>query len=243
MNVIVSPDYEQLSIQAAAIIAQAIKQKPNLVLGLATGSTPQGTYQELIRLYLAEKISFKEIITFNLDEYVGLATDHSHSYHFFMWHQLFSHVDITPKNIFIPDGLTSDLNYGKGYEQKIKQHGGIDIQLLGIGSNGHIGFNEPGSLITSRTRTVALHSTTIHDNARFFDQNQEKVPTHAITMGIATILESRACLLLANGIHKADIIARALTGPITEAVPASFLQKHHNLTVLLDAKAAIKLSS
>ena len=248
MNIIITPNYTELSKQAAQIIRQRICQKPTLTLGLATGSTPIGMYQELVKmevkLFKNQEINFQQVTTFNVDEYVGLAPDHEQSYHFFMQKNFFEHINIDKKNIFIPDGLTKNpTEHCAQYEQEIQNHGGIDLQILGIGRNGHIGFNEPGSPITSHTRIVQLDAQTIHDNARFFAHNLNTVPKQAITMGIATILEARECILLASGANKAEIIARTLAGPICEKVPASFLQKHPNLTVLLDAKAAIKLSS
>lgn len=243
MNIIITPNYTELSKQAAQIITQRICQKPTLTLGLATGSTPIGMYQQLVILFKNQEINFQHVTTFNLDEYVGLAPDHEQSYHFFMQKNFFEHVNIDKKNIFIPDGLTKNpKEYCAQYEQEIQNHGSIDLQILGIGRDGHIGFNEPGSPITSRTSITQLNTQTIHDNARFFDHDLNAVPKQAITMGIATILGARECILLASGTAKAEIIAQALTGPICENVPASFLQKHHNLTVILDQSAATNIN-
>lgn len=243
MNVIIAKNYDELSRQAAQLVAQKIKNNPKLVLGLATGSTPVGLYQGLIELFKQKKIDFQKITTFNLDEYVGLAPDHPQSYHFFMQKNLFDHVNVPKERVFIPNGQAPDLEKECiSYEQNIQKQGGIDIQILGIGRDGHIGFNEPGSSIDSRTRVVSLDVMTVNDNARFFQQDISLVPKQAVTMGIATILAAKECLLLANGAHKADIILQTLYGPITESIPASFLQKHENLTVILDKEAAGKLS-
>jgi len=242
MEIIVTDTYEQLSTCAAKLIAQKIVEKPNAVLGLATGSTPVGVYKNLVDWYRQGKIDFAHVTTFNLDEYVGLPPGHEQSYCFFMQKHLFGHVNITPERRFIPNGLAQDFVQAcDDYENSIKRFGGIDLQILGIGRDGHIGFNEPGSLRDSRTRAVDLAPITVQDNARFFENNLNVVPTQAITMGVATILEAHTCVLLANGAHKADILARALCGPIDETVPASFLQQHHNLIVIVDKEASREL--
>ena len=243
MNIIVTENYAELSDKAAGIIAQKITEKPDAVLGLATGSTPLGLYREFIRLFGCKKIDLSQVVTFNLDEYVGLEAQNPQSYRYFMHKNLFDHVNIKPENIFIPNGQAENFEKEcRDYENKIKKHGGIDLQILGIGHDGHIGFNEPGSLCDSRTRVVDLDAQTIQDNSRFFNNNLDQVPKQAITMGIATILDARACLLLASGANKAAIVARALQGPVTPAVPASFLQTHKNLIVILDKEAAANIN-
>lgn len=243
MQIIITKNYEELSKETAKIVRTRILEKPSLVLGLATGSTPLGLYQALIKMHQQENLNFREARTFNLDEYAGLALSHPQSYNYYMRENLFKHINIKKENVFIPQGVTENIEEScQQYEYEIKKRGGIDLQILGIGRDGHIGFNEPGTSFTSRTHIVNLDSVTIEDNARFFD-NKNAVPRRAITMGIGTIMEAKECLMLVNGKHKAEIIARALQGQITEKVPASVLQKHPNLTVILDEEAAIKLKA
>ncbi|MCD6235654.1 MAG: glucosamine-6-phosphate deaminase [Thaumarchaeota archaeon] len=241
MKVVITKDYWEMSRLAARIIADVIRSKPNIVLGLATGGTPEGCYRELVRMHKEEGLDFSQVITFNLDEYVGLPLDHPQSYHHYMDVHLFNHVNIKRENIHIPDGTAEDLEkHCREYEEAIKKAGGIDLQLLGIGRNGHIGFNEPGSPFNSRTRVVKLTETTRRDNARFFGSLDE-VPTHAITMGLATIMEARKILLLASGLNKAEAVAKAVEGPKTPDVPASILQDHPDCTFIIDREAASKL--
>lgn len=240
MNVIVVDDYMQLSDTVAKIIAQRVQSKKDLVLGLATGSTPLGMYQELIHMSKNNRVNFGQVTTFNLDEYVGLSACDPQSYCRFMQEHFFDQIKV--KRSFIPNGLAPNLAYEcLLYESEIKRYGGIDLQILGIGRDGHIGFNEPGSACNSRTCVVQLDDITIRDNARFFNNDRSRVPRQALTMGIETILEARECLLIANGAHKADIVARALRGPVTESVPASLLRNHKSFTVVLDKAAAISL--
>ncbi|MBO3800477.1 MAG: glucosamine-6-phosphate deaminase [Candidatus Brockarchaeota archaeon] len=241
MRVIITKDYDEMSIKAARIIAEQVRRKPNSVLGLAAGSTPLGTYKELIRMHREEGLDFSSVITFNLDEYYGLAPDHPQSYHYFMFENFFKHVNINPKNIHTPDGLAKDVKaFCEKYEEEIKKVGGIDLQLLGIGRDGHIAFNEPGSSLAGRTMLVALAEETIKDNARFF-KSEEEVPRLAITMGCGTIMEARRILLLANGENKADAIAATVEGPVTSQVTASILQMHPDIIVIVDEAAASKL--
>ena len=241
MEVIIKENYEKMSEEAAAIIRDAIHLKPNLVLGLATGSTPIGTYKELIRMHEAGELDFSKVLTFNLDEYVGLPSTHDQSYHYFMHENLFNHININPANVHVPSGVVKDFDrYCQWYEDEIAKVGGIDLQVLGIGSDGHIGFNEPGSSLASRTRIVTLTEDTIKDNARFFE-SEEDVPRFAITMGVGTIMEAGLCLLLANGEKKADPVEALVEGPITSQVTASALQMHPNATVIIDEAAASKL--
>lgn len=238
---IIKDTYEEMSIEAAKIIRDAIHLKPNLVLGLATGSTPVGTYRELIRMYEAGELDFSKVVTFNLDEYVGLPATHDQSYYYFMHENLFNHVNINPANVHVPSGVVRDFDrYCQWYEEEITKVGGVDLQVLGIGSDGHIGFNEPGSSLASRTMIVTLTQETIKDNSRFFER-MEDVPRFAITMGVGTIMEAKHCLLLANGEKKADPVASLVEGPITSQVTASALQMHPNATVIVDNAAASKL--
>lgn len=238
IRVLIVKSYEDVSFEAALRIAEAVKTKPDIVLGFATGSTPLGCYRELIRMYKSEGLSFSRVSTFNLDEYVGLPPDHPQSYHYYMFQNLFNHIDVKRENIHIPNGVANDLEEEcRRYEDAIKQAGGIDLQLLGIGRNGHIGFNEPGSPFNSRTRVVKLSEQTRRDNARFF-KSIDEVPTHAITMGIATIMEAKRIILLASGSAKAEAVAKAIKGPKTTMVPASALQDHPDCLFILDKEAA-----
>jgi glucosamine-6-phosphate deaminase len=237
MEIIIQPDPESAAKSAARIFIKTIQANPKAVLGLATGSTPLPLYRELI----AAKLDWSGITTFNLDEYTGIGPGHPQSYHSFMSEHLFQHVNINPARIHIPDGLALDPEAScRNYEEKIRESGGIDLQLLGIGSDGHIGFNEPTSSLASRTRIKTLTERTRRDNARFFGSPQE-VPLHVITMGIGTILETRRVVLLATGAGKADAIAGAVEGPVTAMNPASALQLHERAVICLDEAAASKL--
>ena len=242
MEVIVKNTYEEMSALAAQIIAELVRKRPNCVLGLATGSTPVGTYKELIRLHKNDGLNFSRVMTFNLDEYVGLSGDHNQSYRYFMNENLFNHINIKKSNTHVPDGMAEDIpKFCQAYERKIKQTGGIDIQLLGIGANGHIAFNEPVSSLGSRTRVKTLDEKTIQDNARFFSSIEE-VPQYAITMGIGTIMDARQLILLANKENKAEAILKTVEGPITAIVPATIVQLHPKATIITDKAAASKLT-
>lgn len=242
MEVIVKNNYEEMSKLAAEMIAKIVRSKPNAVLGLATGSTPLGTYKELIRMHKEEKLDFSHITTFNLDEYVGLQPTHDQSYRYFMNDSLFNHINIDKNKTHVPDGMAKDIPaFCKWYEDQMLKAGGIDVQLLGIGGNGHIAFNEPGSSLGSRTRVKTLDEKTIKDNARFF-KSMEEVPIYAITMGIGTIMEARSLILLANKENKADAIAKTVEGPITAMVPATIVQLHPKATIITDKAAASKLT-
>ena len=241
MEVIIKADYEQMSAEAAAKIADLVYHQPNAVLGLATGSTPLGLYRELIRLHREDGLDFSKVITFNLDEYVGLPASHEQSYNYFMRDKLFNHINVNPSNLHIPNGMASDIDaYCLWYEEEIEAYGGIDIQILGIGSNGHIAFNEPASSLGSRTRLKTLTKQTIDGNARFFDDLTE-VPRYAITMGVGTIMEAKTCILLASGKGKADTVAKAIEGPVTSLITASALQLHPDAIFILDEEAASSL--
>lgn len=230
-----------MSKAAAQVIAGVLNEKPNAVLGMATGSTPLGVYQELVKMHKAGELDFHQVTTFNLDEYVGLPKSNSQSYHYFMHENFFKHVNIAPGNIYIPSGTTKNYRaFCAWYEKRIEECGGIDVQILGIGSDGHIAFNEPGSSLSSRTRLKTLAEPTIQDNARFFDR-KEDVPIYAITMGVGTILEARTLVLLANGKNKASAVAQMVEGPVTSMITASALQLHPSAKVFLDEDAAGQL--
>jgi len=219
MEVIINEDAESCSVAAARLIARQVKEKPDSVLGLATGSTPVRLYKELIRMHREEGLDFSEVTTFNLDEYVGLPKTHEQSYFYFMQEELFQAINVKPENIHIPDGMAEDIpRHCAEYEAQIIEAGGIDIQVLGIGSDGHIAFNEPTSSLASRTRIKSLTKQTVEDNARFFEGDETQVPIHCITMGIQTIMEARMTVLLAFGEGKAPAIAATVEGPITAMV-------------------------
>ncbi len=241
MEVIIKKDYDEMSKEGALIVADLVKNVPNCVLGLATGSTPIGLYKELIRMHKNEGLDFSKVTTFNLDEYCGLPPSHDQSYHYFMHDNLFNHININPENIHVPSGTAPDVEgFCEWYEMQIEGAGGIDLQVLGIGGDGHIAFNEPGSSLGSRTRMKTLTEETVEDNARFFAK-KEDVPRYAITMGVGTIMEARHCLLFCNGEKKAETIAKAIEGPITADITASALQMHPMATFILDEPAASKL--
>jgi glucosamine-6-phosphate deaminase len=241
MEIIIERNPEVASVAAAKWIVGQLAKQPALVLGLATGRTPLLLYRELIRLHREEGVDFSRTTTFNLDEYLGLPPDHPASYHRFMRENLFSGLNIPPERNHIPDGLAANVSAACAqYEQAIAAAGGIDIQILGLGSNGHLGFNEPTSSLASRTRDKRLDERTIGDNREFFRPG-EPMPRNVITMGIANILEARRCLLLAYGERKADAVAAMVEGPVTSMVPASALQFHPAVKVFLDEAAAAKL--
>jgi glucosamine-6-phosphate deaminase len=243
MLVVIKKDYEEIGREAARMVARAVRCKPEIVLGLATGSTPLGLYKELIALHRAGSLDFSRATGFNLDEYLGLPATHPQSFHHFMEQNFFSHINLPRQNIHIPDGTVSrDYDgYCAEYEESIKSAGGIDLQILGIGRNGHVGFNEPTSSLASRTRLKALSRETIEDNRHFFASESE-MPKCAITMGIGTILDSRRVLLLASGRSKAAAVAKAIEGPITSSVSASALQMHPDVTFIIDEDAAYSLT-
>lgn len=241
MEVIIQADAHAVSKEAARHFEEQLERKPASVLGLATGSTPLGLYRELIALATADLLAFSRVTTFNLDEYVALPPEHPMSYRSYMREHLFSHVDLPIESTHIPDGLAADIpQHCAEYEDAIRHAGGIDLQLLGIGSDGHIGFNEPSSSLSSRTRLKTLTASTIADNARFFG-SEEAVPRHVITMGVGTIMEARKCLVLATGAAKAKAVAAMVEGPITANVPASILQMHRTCVLIIDEAAAVDL--
>jgi glucosamine-6-phosphate deaminase len=238
MLVFITNDYAELSREAARMIANAIRKKPDLRLGLATGDTQQEMYRELVRMHREEHLDFSRVITFNLDEYIGLPAGHPQSFRTVMHKSLFDHVNIAASQIHIPDGSPRD-NFDETcnrYEEEIRRAGGIDLQVVGIGKDGHIGFNEPTSSLASRTRPKTLTQQTIEDNRHNFPPGEEP-PNAAITMGIGTILEARRILLLASGAAKAKAVALAVEGPLTASVSASALQMHRDVTILVDREA------
>lgn len=238
MRIYVVEEYQQLSKKAANLLASQIRLKSNSVLGLATGSTPEGMYRELVRLHQDDNLDFSEVITFNLDEYYGLEKNNEQSYYYFMIKNLFSLVNINLENVHIPNGKAIDIQAEcKRYEKSIKKAGGIDLQVLGIGRNGHIGFNEPDVKFEAITHLVYLDEETIKDNSRFF-ASIEDVPKTAISMGIKTIMQSKKILLLACGKEKAKIIKETIEGKITPETPASVLQLHPDVIFILDKQAA-----
>ena len=242
MEVIIRPTAESAAKLTAALVADAIRAKPDLVLGLATGRTMERVYALLVEQHEAHGLSFAHVTTFNLDEYIGLPPDDPHSYRYYMNEHLFRHVDLSRDRTHLPLGTAPDLDAEcDAYERAIAEAGGIDLQLLGIGHSGHIGFNEPLSAMRSRTRPKALSPATLAQNAPLFD-NPEKMPRRAITMGVGTILDSRRAILLASGAPKAGIIAKAVEGPVTAMISASALQLHPHCTVVVDAAAATDLS-
>ena len=242
MEVLIFPDASSLARKSADLVESQIKTFPDSVLGLATGSTPLGLYQELIRRHQQEGLSFAGVKTFNLDEYVGIASNHPQSYRTFMDENLFDRIDIEKSNTQVPDGMAENpLEIGPAYEQSIREAGGIDLQVLGVGTDGHIGFNEPTSSLKSITRVKTLTKQTIEDNSRFFEPGEFQ-PTLAITMGIQTILDARRIVLLAHGENKAEAIRDMVEGPLSAFCPASALQFHQRTTVLIDEAAASKLT-
>ncbi|NOU35218.1 MAG: glucosamine-6-phosphate deaminase [Kiritimatiellaceae bacterium] len=241
MEIIIQKTAEEGSAVGGRIVAKLVRYKPAAVLGLATGSTPVQLYREMIRWHKEQGLDFSKVTTFNLDEYVGLSADHHASYHRFMKGNLFDGINVPETNIHIPDGLTKNLaEYCAAYEKSIRDAGGIDLQVLGIGSDGHLGFNEPTSSFASHTRIKTLDEQTVKDNRRFFKPGEE-VPRHVITMGLGSIMEARTCLLLAFGENKADAVAALVEGPVSAMVPATILQFHRDARIILDEAAASKL--
>ena len=248
MRVIIKDTYDDCSVWVAGYIADKINafrpaaDRP-FVLGLPTGSTPVGTYQELIKLYQAGKISFENVISFNMDEYVGLGRESPQSYYNFMHEIFFNHIDIKTENINIPDGMASDpVKECDEYEEKIKLCGGIHLFFCGIGANGHIAFNEPGTSLSSRTRVKRLAANTREDNARFFDGDIDAVPRLALTVGVGTVMDAGEVLLMANGGHKAEALRQAVEGGVNHMCPASVLQMHQHALVVCDDEASRRFS-
>lgn len=237
MNIIKAKDYKDMSRKAANIISAQIIMKPDCVLGLATGSTPLGAYAQLIDWYPKGDLDFSRVSSVNLDEYRGLPKENDQSYHYFMQHNFFEHINIQPDHTFVPDGMEADSEKAcLAHEEVIRTLGGVNLQLLGLGNNGHIGFNEPGAAFEKETHLVDLTESTSQANSRFFEK-PEDVPTQAYTMGIKTIMQAKKILVVVNGIGKADIVAKAFWGPVTPQVPASILQMHPDVTLVADEEA------
>ena len=240
MQIIICKDYDEISLKASEIVIDMIKKKPNIKLGLATGSTPIGLYKQLIKAYQHQIISFKDVISFNLDEYIGIDQDHPQSYYHFMQEHLFKHIDIDPSNINMPENDIEHIDeLAKHYNKKLKKNQ-LDVQILGIGSNGHIGFNEPGTPLGNETFVVELDEQTRIDNSRFF-KSLDEVPKYAITMGIKNIMFAKHILLLASGKEKSEAVYQMIHGKVTPHLPASVLQLHPNCTIIIDEAAASKL--
>ncbi len=241
MLVDIVSDYETMSQVAADKVAGLINKKPDAVIGFATGSTPLGLYKMLIHKHKNESLDFSKITTFNLDEYIGLPAMHEQSYAYFMNKHLFDHINVNRASVYLPAGMSDDIEgHCIWYEQQIEKAGGLDMQILGIGANGHLAFNEPGSSLGSRTRIKTLTADTVRSNARFFE-SKEQVPKFAITMGVGTIMEARQLLLLASGEGKAEAIRATLEGPVTAIVPATIVQLHRDAHTIIDEAAASRL--
>ena len=241
MKIYKAKDYKDMSRKAANIISAQVIMKPNCVLGLATGSTPIGTYDQLVEWYNKGDLDFSEVTTVNLDEYKGLPRTNDQSYYYFMHQHLFDRVNIDPERTNVPNGMEPDAEKECGrYEELIRSLGGVDLQLLGLGHNGHIGFNEPGEAFEKETHCVDLTESTIEANKRFF-ASADDVPKQAYTMGIKTIMQAKKILIVVNGENKADIVERAFFGPVTPEVPASILQLHNDVTLVADEAALSKI--
>ncbi|HEX3038934.1 MAG TPA: glucosamine-6-phosphate deaminase [Caproiciproducens sp.] len=237
MKIIAAEDYQSMSRKAANIISAQVILFPRSVLGLATGSTPLGIYRQLIDWYQKGDVDFREVRSVNLDEYCGLSPQSPQSYHFYMWENFFSQINIRPENVHIPDGLAADIEAEcAGYDRLIAELGGIDLQLLGLGNTGHIGFNEPNESFDKMTHKVTLKPQTISANSRFF-KNADEVPRFAVTMGIKAMMQAKKILLVVSGDSKAEILEKALYGPVTPEIPASILQLHPDVTVVADQDA------
>ena len=234
MNLVVL-EKSQIDEVVASLFIDTINNKPNCVLGLATGSSPVGIYKNLVKAYQEKKVSFKDVTTFNLDEYIGLEESHHQSYRYFMNDNLFNHIDIDKNKTHVPNGTNYEYDV-KNYDKEIEANGGIDLQILGIGSNGHIAFNEPGTPFDSLTHVVDLKESTIKDNSRFFNSIDE-VPKKSITMGLTSIIRAKKIVIIITGENKKDVLARLLTGKISEDLPASILHNHPDVTIYADYKA------
>ena len=242
MKIYKAKDYKDMSRKTANIISAQVIMKPNCVLGLATGSTPIGTYDQLVEWYNKGDLDFSEVTTVNLDEYKGLPRTNDQSYYYFMHQHLFDRVNIDPERTNVPNGMEPDAEKECGrYEELIRSLGGVDLQLLGLGHNGHIGFNEPGEAFEKETHCVDLTESTIEANKRFF-ASADDVPKQAYTMGIKTIMQAKKILIVVNGENKADIVERAFFGPVTPEVPASILQLHNDVTLVGDEAALAKIA-
>ena len=241
MQVIVTKNYDEMSLKAAQILLDVVKSKENPVLCLATGSTPIGIYDAMAEDHEKNGTDYSKVVTYNLDEYVGLPITHKESYYAFMHRNLFDRVGIKEENAHLPNGLAEDLDKGCAEYEAMLKRVSVDVQLLGIGSNGHIGFNEPGTSAGSETHVVNLTANTIKDNSRFFIPLGEKTPTQAVSMGLASIMRSKKIVLVASGANKADAVYRMINEPVSEDCPASILRNHPDVTVIVDAEAGARL--
>ncbi|EOU2041840.1 TPA: glucosamine-6-phosphate deaminase [Clostridium perfringens] len=238
MRLIVTKNYEEMSKVAAKEMAEDIKRNPEIVLGLATGGTPVGMYKELIRMYNEGELDFSKVTSINLDEYVGLSGEHDQSYRYFMNTNLFDHINIDKNNTFVPNGLAENVEKEcMAYDSRIQDMGGIDLQLLGLGANGHIGFNEPGEALSVGTHLTDLKESTIEANARFFDSIDD-VPRKAITMGLGGIMKAKKIMVIASGEGKAEVVKAMMSGKITTEIPATMLQMHRDVILIVDEDAA-----
>lgn len=238
MKIVVVDNYDEMSKVAAEELASVINNKPEAVLGLATGGTPVGMYKELIKMYNEKKLDFSKVTSVNLDEYVGLSGDHDQSYRYFMNTNIFNHVNIRKDHTFVPNGLAEDMKEEcSNYDKRIEELGGIDAQILGIGNNGHIGFNEPSDELSLGTNLTDLQESTIEANARYF-ASKEEVPTQALTMGLGAIMKAKKIIILASGEAKAEIIDKVINGKITTQIPATMLHMHSNVILIVDKEAA-----
>lgn len=241
MKILVVKNYDEMSKVAAKELAEVISKKPEATLGLATGGTPVGMYKELIDMHKNNSLDFSKVTTVNLDEYVGLSGEHDQSYRYFMDSNLFNHVNIRKEYTYVPNGLAEDmLKECVNYDKRIEELGGIDVQVLGIGSNGHIGFNEPSDTLSLGTHVTELAESTIEANSRYFE-SKEEVPTKALTMGLGAIMKAKKILLMVSGESKAEIMDKVVNGKITTQVPASFLQMHKDVVLIIDEDAARKI--
>jgi glucosamine-6-phosphate deaminase len=240
MKIIICKDYDEVSKKAASVVIKEINKNPGLKIGLATGSSPIGLYRNLIEAYQSNKISFKNVVSYNLDEYIGIDRSHPQSYYAFMYENLFKHIDIKDENVHIPDNDINRIDHLAEDYNKVLHDNQLDVQILGIGTNGHIGFNEPGTPLGNETFIVTLDEQTRLDNSRFFDSIDE-VPKYAITMGIKNIMYSKKIVLIASGKEKASVIHKMIKGKVTKNLPASILQLHPDCTVIIDENAASQL--
>lgn len=242
MKIIIVKNYEEMSKKAAQVMAELVNSKPECVLGLATGGTPVGMYENLIKMNKEGNVDFSKVTTVNLDEYVGLSGDHKKSYRFFMNDTLFNHINIDKSKTFVPNGLAENVEVEcKNYDKRIVELGGIELQLLGLGGNGHVAFNEPDTHLVVGSHLTGLTQDTIDANARFF-KSADEVPQTAITMGLGGIMQAKKILLIASGEGKADAVRDMMNGRITTECPASMLQMHRDVTIVIDEAAAAKLS-
>ena len=243
MKIIKVKDYDEMSEAAAKFIIDAVKENPSINLGLATGGTPVGMYKLMVEDHKKNKTSYKDVKSFNLDEYIGLPQGHPQTYHTFMHEHLFNHTDFSDDNVYVPDGYDKDREHMAAQFEQLLVENPIDLQLLGLGTNGHIGFNEPGASFDALTGIVDLSEDTVNANARYFDGNKDLVPKKAISMGIGSIMRAKKILLIVSGEHKAQILKDLVEGPVTNELPGSILQDHTDVTIIVDEAAARLLSN